>query len=59
MFFLYWFSLGAQDPEEIDERLISPAVESLYRSFPEKIRLFLGYKSEKVKIRRWDINVSE
>lgn len=46
---------GVQNPEEVDSRLISPAMEAFYRSLPEKCRLFLGYKSEKVKIRNYDL----
>lgn len=47
-------ALGVQDPEEIDPRLISPPAEKLFRSMPEKLRLRLGYKSDKPKFRYWD-----
>jgi len=46
--------LGVHDPEEVDPRLISPPAEIFYRSLPEKLRLQLGYKTDKVKIRHWE-----
>lgn len=50
---------GTQDPEEVDPRLISPVMEKFYRSFPEKIRLLLGYKSKKMKKRENNPTSSE